>query len=89
MNSFVTPLYVLVNTPYITHVNPSGIYGYLEKPLAPRPTTLDPRPSTLNFNFFFFLIVLIRKFGKQYQVNVGSPSATNANVFGRDTIRNT
>ena len=40
----------------------------------PRPTTLDPR---LHFFIVFFYSLFI-KFGKQYQVNVGSPSATLA-----------
>ena len=42
-----------------------------------RPTTLDPRPSTLDLIFFIvlFWIGLIIKFENQYQVNVGSPSA--------------
>ena len=53
--------------------------GYLENPLdplAPRPTTLDPRPSTLIF--FFDSLTLFIKYGKQCQVNiyVRSPSAT-------------
>ena len=44
---------------------------YLENPLhplAPRPMTLDPRPSTLDFNFCFNSLFI--KFGKQYQVNI-------------------
>ena len=45
------------------------INGYLENPLDP----LDPRPST-----FFFFYSLFINFGKQYQINVGSPSVTLA-----------
>ena len=46
-------------------------------PRPPRPTTFDPRPSTFDFNFVLVLSLFI-KFRKQYQVNVGSPSATLA-----------
>ena len=45
-----------------------------KNPRPPRPTTLDPR---LHFFYCFFYSLFI-KFGKQYQVNVGSPSATLA-----------
>ena len=45
-------------------------------PLDPRPSTHDPRPSTSILLLFFFSLFL--KFGKQYQVNVCSPSATLA-----------
>ena len=60
-------------------------------PLDPRPTTLEPRPSTLDFNFFFASLFI--KFGKQYQVNVSSPSATKLAerlmyILRRGTIRN-
>ena len=57
--------------------------GYLENPLdplAPWPTTLDPRPTTLDPRLYFFFASLFIKFGKQYQVNVGSLSATTLAV---------
>ena len=65
-------------------------------PRPPSPSTLDPRPSTLDFTFFIvFFYSLFIKFGKQYQVNVGSPSAglTLAEslmyiILDRGTIRN-
>ena len=53
-------------------------FSYISKtpstpsPLDPRPSTHDPRPSTSIFSLFFSLFI---KFGKQYQVNVGSLSA--------------
>ena len=61
--------------------------GYLENPLDP----LAPRPTTLDFNFFFASLFI--KFGKKYQVNVGSPSATTLAerliyILRRGTIRN-
>ena len=58
-------------------------FGISRKP--PRP----PRPSTL----IFFFASLFIKVGKQYQVNVGSPSATTLAerlmyILRRGTIRN-
>ena len=47
-------------------------HGYLENPLDP----LAPRPTTsICYCIFYSLFI---NFGKQYQVNVGSPSATLA-----------
>ena len=43
-------------------------HGYLKNPLDP----LALRPTTLDFFFFYSPFI---KFGEQYQVNVGSPSA--------------
>ena len=57
-------------------------FGYLENPLDPH----DPRLQ-------FFFASLFIKFGKQYQVNVGSLSATTLAerlmyILRRGTIRN-
>ena len=61
------------------YATPGKRLGYLENPLdplAPRPSTHDPRPSTL----VLFFDSLFIKSGKQCQVNrpiyVRSPSAT-------------
>ena len=58
------------------------------------PSTHDPRPTTLDTRlYYFFYASLFIKFGKQYQVNVGSPSATTLAerlkyILRRGTIRN-
>ena len=55
--------------------------GRARKRISRKPPLdpLDPQPTTLDFIFFIvFFYSLFIKFGKQYQVNVGSPSATLA-----------
>ena len=55
---------------------------------VPHDISKTPRPTTLDF----FFIGLFIKFGKQYQVNVGSPSAMLAErlvyFLGRGKILN-